>query len=327
MDKTLATGTSPETLEEAIVSTIAYRDVFDFPIDLEEIHRFLHRHRCTVADISDTLNETGLCHGRVATDGQFYCLAHREAILTKRGPHENRAQDFFVTARTIARQLAHLPYIRMVAITGSLAARNAYEGADIDFLCVTANGRLWQARALVLVAKRLDAMTRKRRICPNFFLSTGALDFNHHSMYIAQELAQMVPLYGLDTYYKIRTQNVWADDFLPNAVGPPQSSGGLSVSVNNMIKTPMEKLYGGLVGTWFEHFESSRKMRRFNAPDFEGGRYSPFTHERTGHDMTKGRSIEDEWQKRLHGVNEGVDMTLATREHPRVGSKSLEGSA
>lgn len=291
------------------MSTVAYRDVFDFPPTLEEIHRFLHWQRCSVADVSASLEATGLCHGRLATDGQFFCLAHRAAILPQRRMREERARTSLVQARAIARQLAHLPHIRMIAITGSLAARNGYDGADIDFLCVTSKGRLWQARAVVLAAKRLDAMTRRRGICPNFFLSTAALGFDEHSMYIAQELAQMVPVYGHDVYDRIRAGNRWADDFLPNASGPPGMSGDVAVSVRGAVKAPLEKLYGALVGTWLEPIERSRKLRRFNAPDFAEGRYSTFTAERTGHDVTTGQSIEAEWQKRLRGVMDDGDPT------------------
>lgn len=294
------------SLEDAIVSTVAYRDVFDFPLSLDEIHRFLHRQRCTVSEIAATLRATRLCHGRLATDGRFYCLRNREPVLAERGIRERRADAVLVSARGIARRLAHFPHIRMVAITGSLAARNAYDGADIDFLCVTGEGRLWQARAMVLVAKRLANMSRKPRICPNFFLSTAALDFDDHSMYIAQELAQMVPVYGFDIYDRIRARNAWSDRFLPNAGGAPEFAGDRSVPVKAAIKTPLEKLYGGCVGSWFEPFERFRKMRRFNAPDFAGGRYSAFTRERTGHDMTKGRAIEAEWQRRLRMVNEST---------------------
>lgn len=294
------------SLEEAIFSTVAYRDVFDFPLSLDEIHRYLHWHRCSAAEVAEALEATDLCHGRLKTDGTFYCLAQRRTVLQGRLEREERAQRTLLTAQKVARQLAYLPHIKMVALTGSLAARNGYKGADIDFLCVTNEGRMWQSRALVLVAKRIDAMTRKRKICPNFFMSTAALEFDVQSMYVAQELAQMVPIYGRETYDQMRRINSWSSDFLPNAADPPPNSDALSISVSETLKAPLQSLYGTLVGTWLEPWERSRKLLRFNAAHYNDGTYSAFSSERTGHDTTTGQRIEAAWNKHLAAQPTGL---------------------
>lgn len=295
-------------LEEAILSTVAYRDTFEFPMTLEEIHRYLHWRRCSVADVAEVLEASDLCRGRLATDGQYYSLSSNKATLQKRGEREARAQARMQVAMKMAGVLAHLPHIRMVAITGSLAARNCYEGSDIDFFCVTTEGRMWQARALVLVAQRLDRRFLKQGLCANYFASTRALGFDDRSMYIAQELAQMVPVYGHEVYDRIRAENAWTADFLPNADGAPGSEA--RVAERRAIKRPLEGLYGGLIGTWLEPVERSRKMRRFNAPGFNNGTYSAFTAERTGHDLTVARRIEAAWKESYTTARERADAEM-----------------
>ena len=289
-----------DALEAAILSTVAYRDIFDFPMTLDEIHRYLHWQQCSVADVAETLAKTELCHGRLATDGRYYCLANREWTLDDRHVREARAEQKMQVALRIARLLSHLPHIRMIAITGSLAARNCYEGSDIDFFCVTSEGRMWQARALVLVVARWDAMTRKRGICANYFASTRAIEFDNQSMYIAQELSQMVPVYGHDIYEQIRAQNGWTSRFLPNGSTPPMPR--IDVSVHARAKRAMEGLVAAFTGSWLETFERTRKMRRFNDPSFMDGTHSPFTADRTGHDQRVGKRIEAAWQARFGAI-------------------------
>ncbi len=293
------TASTDAQIEQAILSTVAYRDCFDFPVNLGEIHRFLHGVRCTPQDVARVISVSNLCHGRLETDGLYHCLAGRNAIISGRYSRETRAQSRLKTARKIARVLANIPHIRMVALSGSLAARNSTKGDDLDFFCVTEQGKLWRTRALVLCVKLMDAKTTRNKICPNFFLSTAALSLDTQRMYIAHEVAQMVPMYGLDTYARMRTQNAWVDAILPNATQPPDMAEGLRVSARSPVKTALEWVMQTPPGTWFERVESERKIRRFNSEDFYDTPHTQFTKERTGQRKFIGDWVETEWQARL----------------------------
>ena len=127
-------------------------------------------------------------------------------------------------AQFYADWIARLPFVRMVALTGSLAAGNAEDGADIDYLIVTEPGRLWSCRASILGVVYWAAR-RGVRLCPNYLLSENALALKDRSPYAARELVQMAPLYGLDTFYQMRTANPWVETYLPNAWGFSQPAG------------------------------------------------------------------------------------------------------
>lgn len=297
--QTSLSASADAQIEQAILSTVAYRDCFDFPVTLAEIHRFLHGVRCDRQDVARVLSATALCHGRLETDGTYYCLAGRDTIIAGRYPREDRAQLRLKSARKVARILATIPHIRMVALSGALAARNSTEGDDLDFFCVTEQGKLWRTRALVLCVKLVDAKTTRNKICPNYFLSTAAMTLDTQRMYIAHEMAQMVPMYGLETYAEMRAQNDWVDTVLPNATRHPDMTDGLSVSAAAPLKTALEWAMKTPPGAWFERMESDRKIRRFNADDFYDTPHTQFTKERTGQRKFIGEWIETEWQARL----------------------------
>ena len=48
-----------------------------------------------------------------------------------------------------------------------------------------------------------------------------ALELEQPGLFVAQEVAQMVPLFGLETYAELRARNQWVDEYLPNAEGEP----------------------------------------------------------------------------------------------------------
>ncbi len=59
-------------------------------------------------------------------------------------------------------------------------------------------------------------------ICPNYLVALNALAFPEQNLYSAHEIAQMVPLYGIEIYWHLRHLNRWSDVYLPNATGAPE---------------------------------------------------------------------------------------------------------
>lgn len=288
-----------EVIEHAILSTVAYRDVFDFAVTADEIHRYLHKVSCSRDAVIDTLHTSDLCHGRLESDETYYCLAGRGDILAERHRREAAFARHLARARRVARLIANAPHIRMVALSGSLAARNAYDGSDMDFFCITDQGKMWRVRSLLKSVEALDKRSFKTGMCMNYFLSSAAMTLEDQRLYTAQELAQTLPMYGLETYHAFRAANRWSDSYLPNASGPPTMEEPTQVRSSALIKTPLQLISGSPLGNWLERFESHRKMRRFNADGHYAENHSKFTAESVGHKLHVGDKIEAKWRARL----------------------------
>src|SRR4029453_6705708 len=123
-------------------------------------------------------------------------------------------------ARRWARFFAAAPFVRMIAVTGSLAVDNAEADCDIDLFVVTEPGRLWLCRAFFFsVALACNAMGIRPRLCPNYLVTSRALELETADCdyYVARELAQMIPLWGQVTYESLRARNAWMIELQPNA--------------------------------------------------------------------------------------------------------------
>ncbi len=179
-------------LEQAIVETLAYSDVFDFPLRAEEIHRYLPL-QVTLADVQATLDR-----GMPAVESKrgYYFLSGRGGLVSIRLMREAISRPAFKQAMRIGRIHGGLPFIRMVALTGSLAMLNSEEAADLDYMLVAAPGHIWTARGFALLFGRLTAR-RGLTLCPNLIVSERALQWEQHDLYSAREIGQMVPLAGL----------------------------------------------------------------------------------------------------------------------------------
>jgi hypothetical protein len=248
-------------IEDAILKTVIYSDIFSYPVTPQEIHRYLIAWAADPENVHQVLNASLLPHEHVASQHGYFFLPGREALVSLRQRRAQVAQALWQHACDYGRWIARLPFVRMVAVTGALAVDNVDDDADIDYLIVTEPGRLWLCRALVIALVRW-AEHRGHVICPNYFLSERALVFNERNLYTAREVAQMVPIAGRPIYDRMRRLNPWVDELLPNAQGPsreiaPMPAGRVPIRgwIEHLLRTP--------AGEWLEVWEMNRKIRKF----------------------------------------------------------------
>jgi hypothetical protein len=247
------------TLERAVLETLAYSDVFDYPLRLDELHRYLP----VRMDVDELWQALGSLKGRVGTQDGYYFLPGRETIMEIRRRREAHSRKLMPHALHYGRLLGALPFIRMVALTGSLAVMNSSGDADFDYMLVAAPGRVWTARAFALLLNRVTRWFG-HRLCPNLIVSENALAWSAHDLYSARELCQMVPIAGFDIYQRLMQANKWVKDFLPNA---SMESGGLPpkfLKLASGFQDFPELLLDSAFGDRFEQWEMTRKIARFS---------------------------------------------------------------
>lgn len=252
------TQTRLSAITRAIVQTAAYADVFDYPLTVREIHRYL-------AGIPARLQAVEHCleaFRPLSRVGEYYTLPGRELLAEERRRREARAARLWPEALRYGGLLARLPFIRMVAVTGALAMNNVKRKDDIDYLLVTEPGRLWLSRLLALVVARL-ALRRGLVLCPNYIVSTRSLSFPDHSLYAAHEVAQMAPIAGLEVYRRLRSRNLWVRDYLPNAQGRPENAWISPGEIPPRLSRPrLEAVLQTRPFNSIERWEMQRKIRK-----------------------------------------------------------------
>ena len=286
------------TVLRAVFQTLAYADVFDYPLTAYEVYRYLGFVDTTLEEVTEVLGRSTL----FSNVAEYYTLRGREEIIGTRKRRAAIARRLWSKASRYGRIIAALPFVRMVAVTGSLAVDNAEAGGDIDFMIVTAPNRLWSCRALSLLVARF-ARWEGIQLCPNYLVTTNALVLEERSLYVAHEVAQMVPLSGLDVYRELRRLNGWTDDFLPNASSAPViPHEGTPLQGRSLVKVFLEFLFGLPLGDWFERWEMNRKIARLQREQSSSQEsyFSPDICK--GHVDRHGQSIETAFAVRLQKI-------------------------
>lgn len=269
---------SPNNVSRAVLYTLAYADIFDYPLTLPEIHRYLTGLRAPVEAVNDVLERDRF----LVRIGDYFTLPGREEIVSIRIQRERRSRKLMPRAIQYGRILGVLPYIRMVALTGSLAALNVSRIVDFDYMLVTASGRLWTARAFALAFNRLTRL-QGYTLCPNLIISESALEWPQHDLYSARELCQMMLITGKEVYSRLMQANPWVESFLPNcshasseqrattpalvrlthalarSASEPHGARGVAPAIRSIGEFSL----GGKAGDRLEIWEMNRKIARF----------------------------------------------------------------
>jgi len=209
-------------VEQAVIRTVAYADVFQYPLNAPEVHRYLHGIAASTEATEAALARCSAAGGALCYRDGFYTLHGRGNLVAVRDRRAAIADRLWPAALTYGRLIAGLPFVRMVAVTGSLAWHNVDDGGDIDYLIVTKPGRLWVCRWLIAALRRA-ALLDGVPLCPNYVISTRAVALADRNLYTAYEVARMTPIAGLRMYRRLRRANPWVEAYLPNAVSAPRA--------------------------------------------------------------------------------------------------------
>lgn len=212
-------------VKKSVVATLAYADIFNYPLSLSEVFKYL----VVEKPISQKLLKKAL--GEIPfiinKDG-LYCFSDRKMLIKIRQVRGKISKKKQKKAKRIAKLLSVIPTISLIGISGAVAMDNAAVDDDIDFFIVTKTNSLWLTRFLILMLLNLTGNARKRnnlyakdKICLNMLLDESGLSFAKakQTLYTAHEIIQMKPIFVRNaTYQLFLASNRWVKNYLPNAV-------------------------------------------------------------------------------------------------------------
>jgi len=210
---------------KAIVSTLLYSDIFDFPLTEAEIFYYL----LTDTKISKSEFRQALTQllPHLTYQKPYIALPNRENIIQRRRNNERWLNLKRKQASQIARILSYIPTIYFIGLSGGVGVGSSNKNDDIDFFIITKKNCIYITRLISLLFLAILGKRRKRgeknardKICLNMFLdeSSLALPLDRHDIYTAHEIAQIYPLVERNnTYLRFLSANKWISTFLAHA--------------------------------------------------------------------------------------------------------------
>ena len=145
--------------------------------------------------------------------------------------------------------------------SGSLSKGYMDQDSDLDFFIVTAPKRLWIARTLLVLYKRIFLANSHKYFCVNYFVDEEHLEIEEKNLFTATELATVIPLYGSQQYEKLQGVNSWMNEFFPNYL--PRSVTGVPALKMSRTKKNFEKLLSIFFGDALEKYLQRKTLSRW----------------------------------------------------------------
>ncbi|MBI4426194.1 MAG: hypothetical protein HY567_01330 [Candidatus Kerfeldbacteria bacterium] len=260
-------------LEQAVIAALAYHDVFDYPLRVEELWRWLYLAdsrdwesitRATPADVERAVQALERA-AVVDRAGEFITRRGRSRIVATRLERHAANERKWRRAELAARFLRLVPFVQFIGVVNTLALDNARPESDIDLFIVAGRNRLWLTRLLVTLVVSLLGIRRHGlrvtdRICLSFYVSEAALDLDSlrlagddDDVYLTYWTAQVVPLFDRGGRWEaFKRANRWVVDRLPHGlIGTPSPRFGNGL-ITPLVRAVPESLLSTPLGALTE---------------------------------------------------------------------------
>jgi len=211
-----------DEIHDGLQKVFKISEYLKFPFTLDEVaDYFLPRTNITGEQLRSMLSERSFADISFhIKDG--YLLTRASEVDASRLERERVSAAKLDSAAEFARVLRRMvPFIRTVAVTGSVAYGSADTWDDIDLFIITKRNRLWLTAFITLVFVRL---TKLLGLCAPH-LSLFCLSYVHDERgfadesqrnrtnpLFARELLKAKPVVGADYYGRLLERNKWVAD-------------------------------------------------------------------------------------------------------------------
>lgn len=235
--------------DKAILETLAYKAIFKYPVSQYQLATYLISNKNFSYKIfNSSLNRLKKSKKIRISKNRYYlpgtkCLSWDKRFKDSKQNLEN--SEIYIKI------LEFIPWIKMLGVTGSVAAYNSTPIDDLDIFIVTQKKRLWLTRFFVyaflnVVGKYPKGIKYAGKICPNIYITEDNMvwDKEKRNIYIATDILLMQPLINRDnTYFKFIKANSWIFDYYKSCMFNFPKKFTKAKAKKSLIVDSLEKIF------------------------------------------------------------------------------------
>lgn len=189
--------------------------------------------------------------GYIKKCNDFYLLVSSpESNIERRLNGNANAEIMLKQAYIKSKRISAFPFISGICISGGLSKKYYDDHSDIDYFIITKPNRLWICRTLFILFFKTLSKDKKKQYCLNYFISEADLQINDYNIFVATELAYLLPTVNYKVYQQLIEKNNWYKTQFPNKA--PNSGNNCLDTHEPLRKRIVENTFAGKFGNWID---------------------------------------------------------------------------
>jgi hypothetical protein len=260
-------------LQKDILSSVVYFNIFQFPLIHSEIQNLLKNHFSKELTL-EALQKLVSSEVLFKYNGYYSNQKGVRELVSKRLENESTTDRFFSKIPLFVRIISRFPFVRAVAISGSLSKGVLHKKGDIDYFIITKERRLWLARTLLILFKKIALFNSKKYFCVNFFITENNLKIEDENRFTATEIAYLIPVYNAELIDAFKESNRWLRKYYGDFKHPIRLKEEKSdwETVKNTFESLLNTKLGEQLDKVFMKMtvkKWNKKFKHFNLDKFE----------------------------------------------------------
>lgn len=300
-------------LESCIIRTLAYYDIFSYPLTAEEIYHNLGTNHTSVEEIKKELNIL-TAKNLIYRKEEFFQLKDEDGYVQRRKSGNELAEKRLKTAMRVSGFISRFPFIRGILLSGSISKGFMEEDSDIDYFVITHPNRVWFSRLVLMLFKKIFLFNSKKNFCINYFVDSDNLEIEEKNIFTATEIVTLLPTYGRNIYDDFYAKNIWVKQFYPNF--PKRESTRIPDRKNSVIKSILEKILGKKFGDKIDDLAMSlfnkfnrTKYKNYNQEEFKLA-FKSTKRESKHHPKFFQRRVLVEFENKIKSLEDQLKISL-----------------
>ncbi|WP_242119377.1 nucleotidyltransferase domain-containing protein [Aestuariivivens sediminicola] len=244
-----------------ILKTILYFSIFNYPVTKGELIEFSN---CKTEEDVDAEIKSLLDGGIIHKIGNYYLKNNSAHFVITREKGNSMAKAIMPKALKRANLIAQFPFVRGVSFSGAFSKGYFDDDGDIDFFIITATNRLWIARTLLILYKKIFLLNSKKFFCVNYFISEDQMEIAEKNKFTAMEIATLIPTHGKDCFTVFFKKNLWVNNYFSN-VKLEQKTKETRCMQPDFAKQLIEYILGSRFGDVFDQFFHNLTIKKWKS--------------------------------------------------------------
>lgn len=177
-------------------------------------------------------------------DGYYYIKPNAQNV-SSRLRKEGYSKRMWKAAWLVTHVIKRFPFVRCVMITGTLSKNSSDRSSDLDFMIITEPHRLWIARTMMMLFKKIFLFNSKKFFCINYCITSDSLEILERNIFTATEIATIKCTFNEKLMREFIAGNKWIREFFPNYIINDESlhTAGSRVSSRRSILQAIGELF------------------------------------------------------------------------------------